>query len=515
MPHFLKFILVPLLFLFLSCSATTTTDATEESDTTAALTVSQTDEITVGSTLYYSSSKLAVTWEAVSGADHYLITAADEVQSTTVTATALSSATSASLTKLKAQTDYTITVKACADAACLSFTGNSQTGTGETPKEVWQFAGSGNGFENVDPIVSDGNVTPYAFTYGDSVGGTLAGKVQLYYNPGPSIGRGVKVVASDDVASDADSVGSFDAATATYSFKDPPTAATYFDAVKTYQAVPLSAAMGAKIRMFMEAVGADGENRIMSIDSQDGYTGEVFNASADVACETTADYNAGGGCEPTVLLGVAGDADHPNPEVAEIAQLKVGYPVLTDWLWDGSAGTFMVVTFHLLDDSSCNVTGYKFKTGLASFDGNGTWDLAYDDGCPRAIEGVQAPAPVHRGDAQYKMYFSNNTDAEITDPSTWDNRPFKMLYADGAASGTASIVEFDDWESVDDARDIDLIWPDGSAVSLEDESKLDDYTVYWPTFDSELQVMYSNVEYVSGNNNMTTRFIGMAVLVNP
>jgi hypothetical protein len=454
---------------------------------------------------YESSSKLIVDWmpppEAV---DHYTLAAADGVLPP-VGATVGGGAVQALLTGLKASTSYTVTLSACLDAACSRTLSAGAPAAGTTRDETWQIRGAGRSYLTASLVVPDGNTKPYAFRYGPGAGAGLEGKVQLYYDPMGQQEKGVKVgTLIQPATDDPDSVSSFapvfgwglrQAVTPTALVKDRP---------HTSQAVPLSAALGGGIRLFFEAVGTDNRGRVMHLDSVDGYTGWDFNPGAATMCN---DYS-GAGCPPVVDVGVEGDAAGGNPHLRAAMQFKIGYPALTDWRWDGSPGTFMVFTAHLTTPA-CSATA--FNGGYAVWDG-ARWNVQYDSaGCPKLFPAMQAPTVMHTGGVRYKLYYSHNAmGAVASNAMDASNKPVRLLYADGAATGNPAVVDFEDWESAAVVRDVHYLWPDGSDVALADESKLDDYVVLAPTGDLTLQVMYSNM-----TDGTAMPFIGMAVLVNP
>src|SRR5204863_5377213 len=93
---------------------------------------------------------------------------------------------------------------------------------------------------------------------------------------------------------------------------NPPGIAT---GVNLFQAVPLAPASDAPderpvVRLFFEAPGRGGRQRIVYLDSQDGYEGRDFHRGAPTRCDTAADYGIGGGCEPALAIGV--DIDGPD-----------------------------------------------------------------------------------------------------------------------------------------------------------------------------------------------------------
>ena len=63
------------------------------------------------------------------------------------------------------------------------------------------------------------------------------------------------------------------------------------------------------------------------------------------------------------------------------------------------------------------------------------------------------------------------------------------------------------------AREVRFVWPDGTELSEDDESRLDDYEVYAPTDDPDFLVMYANMSCTDGSCGVP--FVGMAVLLNP
>jgi hypothetical protein len=89
----------------------------------------------------------------------------------------------------------------------------------------------------------------------------------------------------------------------------------------------------------------------------------------------------------------------------------------------------------------------------------------------------------------------------------------QLLYADGERSGDVGVVEFDDWEPVEAAREIHYVFEDGTLLTDEEESRLDDYVVFAPTPDPMRLIMYSNMS--SASANVAPPFIGSAVLINP
>lgn len=475
------------------------------------------DAVTVSGKAYFSSTKLALNWTAPNQpVEHYEIVATEARGATTVRA--VTTSTSLTLTGLKSATPYSISLRGCLDAACMRYFNADATASAATPEEVWQIQGTGNSMATAKTIVNDGNVGAYAFRFGDWAGPELAGKVQLYYNPTTGSEKGVKTALTPMAGNTAADVSMFTPLSGFGLLRvcgaggpnnpPPPCVGNSLAAqVSLFQAVPLSAELGGRVRLFFEAAGTDQRTRILYLDSHDGYAGRDFNAGPDTVCRTLADYSAGGACEPRVALGVQGDAVNGNNRVLNARQFKILYPQRDDVRWAGTPGTPMIFTVNT--DASC--TDRSFTQGYAVWDGN-KWQVQYAaNGCPKLFEAAQAPMPVHLGGASYKLYYSHNASPR-TQPAGFDNKPMKLLYADGRLSGQPEVVEFEDWETVAQARDLQYIFPDGTPLTLADESRLDDFFMFMPTGDPSLQVMYTNT---AAPNSTTPPVIGMAVLINP
>jgi hypothetical protein len=279
--------------------------------------------------------------------------------------------------------------------------------------------------------------------------------------------------------------------------------------VTTTQPVARDASMGGGVRLFFEATGTDRRSRIMYLDSRDGFVGRDFNAGDKTICSTLADFSVGGGCVPTVAIGVSGDADG-TPGLRDARQFKIGYPTRTDWRWSGAPGTFMVLTAEFAPPCSSE---FFFNQSYAVWDG-ARWTVQTDaNGCPKYMTQIQAPMPVHVEGVRYKMYFSHNTLARggTSNPIT-DTKRIKVIYADGGATGDTTVVDFEDWEDVAQARDVHFLWPDGTLMNVANESALDDFIMFMPTGFPNTQILYGNMHVPGGTS---TPFIGMAVLINP
>lgn len=493
-------------------STATTTSAAATSSTTwaAGLSVSKTGGTTIGSTAYYSSSRLAASWTAITETiDHYELTATESVQTTSVSTTAASSSTSATLTGLKSGTIYTVSLKACKDSSCSSSLSADASASGTTEQEYWQLQGSSSSdsFSAMTEIVTDGNTKAYAFLYGTGAPSGLEGKVRLYYDAQVFTRKGISLaLTSSAVTTTPSSASAFTALGASAGVFRPSTDTSLINSTNgmlTSQSIPLPSSMGSKIRLFFEAEGSDAKTRIMFLDSQDGYTGEDFNSTSATSCSSGTDYTSDG-CVPTVVIGVQGDATAGNTGLAQVRQFKIGYPVLSSWIWDGSSGTFMVIT----GEDSCG----KTANGLAYavWDGS-NWNVEKDSsGCAKLLAtNGHGPVVVHMGGVKYKTYYEDETSGR-------NDKPLKMIYGDGSASGSASTVEFADWESSSQSRDVNFLWPSGNAVSAANESGLGDHVIYMPAADAGTQFMYMNLGgFDDSSRSSAPEGLGMAVLINP
>lgn len=277
-----------------------------------------------------------------------------------------------------------------------------------------------------------------------------------------------------------------------------------------FQAVPLAPEAGGGIRLYFEAQGYDGRTRILHLDSRDGYVGRDFHRGTATRCSAIADYSPGGGCDPVLDIGVSGDGDRGVPALESARQFKIAYPTRDSWAWNLSPGTFMWFTTEWRS-GRCSTFG--FNAAFAVWNGV-RWtvpETAPGDPCPKLLRGVQAPAPVHLGGPRYKLYFNRHpVPGGGTNPQT-TLKPMQLLYADGARTGDPAIVEFEDWEELAAARELHYVFADGTPLTEEEESRLDDYVVLAPTVDPTRLVMYSNMSSAS----TTPPFIGALVLINP
>lgn len=456
----------------------------------------------------FSSSRLALSWSAPSNLvpTRYdvLVSEATSSSSRTVSTTA----TSAQVDGLKSATSYRFEVRACDATQC--YAQPAATSTMETPAEAWQLQGAGRTFAGLARVVPDGNVKLHAMRIGEGAPADLAGRLRLYYGASGAANHGLSVAVTTDAASSSNpqSYLVFASRAGSAGLIDPPPGAALVRSVATGQGVALASSMGSRVRLFFEALGADNRTRILWVDSQDGYAGLDFNSGAAASCSTAADYSRGGGCAPTVAIGVEGDATAGWSKVANARQFKLGVPTATDWRWDGAAGTFMVFTV----DAIAGCTTATHNQAYAVWSGT-AWQVQYDaSGCPKMLTSAQAAHPLHLGGVRYKLYYGDPSDATGRLPGSM--LPFlgpkKLLYADGAASGDPARVDFEDWEPVSRGRPITFLWPDGSALDATAEGYIDDFSVIAPTGSTALQVLY-----VAITDGTTIPFTAVAVLLNP
>ncbi|MDP4029143.1 MAG: fibronectin type III domain-containing protein, partial [Gallionella sp.] len=485
--------------------------STSSSSTTSSLspptnvTVVNANSQTVGGNAFSSSTQLTVSWAAPTNytVDHYVISASETVGNSSLSFSATATDTSTTLTGLKSGTSYSVVASACGDAACTE-AGSAAAVTGTTSEEYWQLQGSDHTTSGLTKTVSDGNVLFSATRFGPEAGGSTASRIQLYYKSSSSHGPSIAVTSQATNAAISSSYLSFTSFGTTYGLVTPPTPSTLVSEAGGVHAVPLKS--GA-VRLFFDPLGSDNKSRIMYLDSQDGFVGRDFNNGSATNCSNATDYSDGGGCAPTVIIGVDGDIIRANSKISNARQFKVGFPALTDWRWDQAVGTFMIFT----TDSITGCSTYGMNHAYANWDGT-NWVVQYDsNGCPKLFKSAQAAFPMHLGGARYKLYYS---DPSITTGKPSASMPFlgpkKLIYADGTSSGSVSSVDFEDWESQTQARNVVFLWPDGNQLNDQAEGHIDDYHFLAPTGSLDLQVMYLAI-----TNGTETPFGAAAILLNP
>jgi hypothetical protein len=470
-------------------------------DWTPALTVTN---VPATSTLA-SSSRLSVSWTAPVGItpSRYELKLTDlGTQQQRFLRTA---ATTLELSGLAAATAYRVEVTVCTTTRC--YVTQSASISAQTITETWALQGTGNTVAGLRRIVADGNVKLHVFRYGADAPTGLAGRLQLYYGPSGGTARGL-AVATTAVAANAANPSSyldFVSRAGVSGLISPPSAATLVRDVATGQAVPLTSGL---VRLYFEAQAADLKTRILSIDSKDGLVGLDFNSGAATTCSTMADYSSGGGCVPSVVIGVEGDAMLANPRISNARQFKIGYPTADDWRWNGAAGTFMVLTTG--DIAGCSPAPRNH--GYALFDG-AQWQVQYAaNGCPKLFTNIQAGHPLHLGGVRYKLYYGDTSD--LTGATPGSMLPFlgrkRLLYADGTRTSEPTRVDFEDWEAISQGRRLNFLWPDGSPLSQSAEGYIDDFSIVTPTNDLALQVLY-----IAITDGQIAPITAAAVLLNP
>jgi hypothetical protein len=477
--------------------------------------LAQVNQKTVGGSSIASSSQMRVSWTPPAGSTtlQYLISATDGFDGIPISVTVGADVSAVTLTGLKAATAYSVVVSACSTTACSppATAAASAAVTTTTPSEYWQLQGSGNTTAGLSRIVTDGNARISATRFGPEAGSVTANRIQLYYGPSLVSGRqalSTALTASTTSASVPSSYLSFVSSGASTGLLTPTPASTQVETVATGQGIPLSAAMGAKVRVFFEAQGVDRKTRIFSIDSVDGYTGQDFNSDSNsTICATTADFSSGGGCAYTVAVGIEGDTVAANAKILNARQNKIGYPTQTDWRWNGAPGTFMVFTSGSV--AGCSTANRTH--GYAVWNGS-TWDVQYDaTGCPKLFTNVQAAFPMHIGGVRYKLYYgdTSNTTGQLSSFLPFLG-PKKLLYANGTKTGLADRVDFEDWENQTHARDVVFLWPNGDVLDNTAEGYIDDFHFLTPTGSLDLQVMYLAI-----TNGTAVPLGAAAVLLNP
>ena len=434
-----------------------------------------------------SSSRLEVSWVACPppperALDHYRLEASEPVGATVISGEVPASATAATLAGLKSATSYTITLVACGDPGCtLRLEPEDGPAYAATRKELWQVLGAADGPSRARQVSSLARGPLAAFAYGEGGPDSTEGRVRLYHGP-TSVYSALSSGAPDGTAA---SVASFAPAEVLAS---PGSAAVVTSPAAAY-ATPLSPAMGKRVRLYFDGIGADGRSRVFYLDSRDALGGADFHADeGHSTCATAQDYAPGGGCAPGLAIALAGDLPAPNPRVEGASRLRLGTPTLDDWLWGGTPGTFAV--FEIEMAAQCPVA--EAATAYASWDGK-AFQVSYgEDGCPRVFEDVRGATPAHLGDVRYKLYFSRPShDAARPEESPWAfGGTKKVLYADGRTTSAPTRVDFEDWEAISSGRDIDFVWPSGAKLSDTEEGLIGDMVVVMPSGDLLFQVMY-------------------------
>lgn len=355
--------------------------------------------------------------------------------------------------------------------------------------ETWQLQGSGHSYQSATTIVADGSTVAYAFHYGLEAGEELAGTSKLYYNPTPNSEwkNGIRPATNNVKETSLESLSEYEPSSSgikivcdQMNMEDCSSSSAYY--MTANQALPLKDKE--IVRLFFEARDLSSKNpptQIFSIDSVDGYTGEDFNSASSTVCggSKSMDYAPAGDCELTLVI-----AANEETGLAQARQFKIGYPVLESWLWDEAPGTFMIIT----GADRCK----KTNDGLFYAVWNGkTWEVMKDEkGCAQTlVPYAHGPVIVNLGEGLYKLYYE---DIMSNTPLMKVTKPLRFITADATRSGDPTVVDFEDWDSFENAAEVDFLWPDGTTLTDEEESGLGDHFIFMPDgLDS--QVMYLNL----------------------
>ena len=432
-----------------------------------------------------SSSRIHASWSAMPGADHYVVTATEALE----TSTGVTSGNTLTVTGLKSDTTYTVQVRACHDPNCVDSM-VSEDVTASTHQEVWQLEGTGHTYEDATHVVDGGNNIASLIHYGEGSDAGLVGLTRLYYHPflDNGVRRSVAMGAGDRV--DLDRFVPDDG----FGLMNPPAPMGLFAGIATFQVVPLQD----RIRLYLEVDDEDGLNRLWSVDSVDGLTGLDFHPTDPTSVASTEDWQL---TDPLLELGL--DVDGETSGMVQVRQSKVGWPTLDDWRWDEADGSFLVITGA---DSCGQTTDGLIAATLVQ----GRFEVNQTDGCADILApSAHGPVIVHRGESRYKLYYENR---ELGNTA----KPLQVIYVDGA-HGSDDHVESSDWESHQAARDVTFLWPDGTEMSPTHESGLGDHTIAMPTSDPMVQVMYMNLGGLDTEppDNGPSDGIGIATLINP
>ena len=106
------------------------------------------------------------------------------------------------------------------------------------------------------------------------------------------------------------------------------------------------------------------------------------------------------------------------------------------------------------------------------------------------------------------MYFNHHPDTpQGPGPA---RKPIRLIYNDSETD----IVNFEDWEPKANSRPVHFLYDDGTPLTEDETSRLDDNFASMPNGDWQLQVLYSNMSAPAAPNH-TPPFIGTSVLINP
>jgi len=514
----LQNIAVLILLAYTACSTDTTSKSettTTEVDSTTTEPISQDFNIDISLSLLnsnkqeitvksiYSSSKIEVEWvnntTEVNKIDHFNLQVS-EVKSTAsnqIIENIDIALTGYTITELKSSTSYEVTLIACQNIEC-STSKKTATQTLKTDEEYWQIQG-GDSYTDAHKVAENTNTTPYVR------------KV-----PVTDFIDGCYIAMTDSNDDTYDNIANFDnliegeahGLVGSCTEADKAKFSNPF-CVATTQAITLKS--GA-VRLYIDAETYEGNKvhaRTYHIDSKDGVVGLDFNSDPLKTICTPDDYQQGGDCEITKDIGVEGDTDiHPS-YLTNARQGKIGFATLDSMSWDESVGTFRIATAS----DSCGVS----DNGLFYLSYDGTdWNTYTQDNCAKPlIHYAHGPVIQHLGQSRYKLYYEDATPVDDQEIQNTNSKPLRLIYADGSNTGSDTIVEFDDWESGDQAREVNFVWSNGTMLSTKEESGLGDHMLYVPSTLEE-QYMYINLGGQDNPDwNKVAAGIGIAKLLNP
>lgn len=447
-----------------------------------------------------SSTQLELQWFPVN-VDHYELHITDMLSSTTEKERVEAEKSNYLVTGLKASTDYLFALQACGNEDCTTLLAQDTIQV-KTQEEYWQLQGSGNSFEELAPVIEDGNTLAYVMQVGD--------ELSLYSTSRPmlSAGAGYQVhtrTFSDNLADYFNWTGPtyFLQNACQPEFQKNPTNPTpqcpegsfeFF----AFQMIPLEEKEAVLLCFEAHQNDTAKTTQIYCMENHDGYTGIDFNAAPDLEnCGQDDDYTEGGNCEFEMVSRDFG--------LIHARQFKIGFPKRDSDYWDQSPGTFMVIT----GADECEQT----EDGLfyAQWDGE-TWNAVKDEeGCAqRLVDNGHGPVLVHLEEDHYKLYYEEiELEAgEKRHDGILKGKPFRMIYSDGTG--------FEDWESHELGREVHFLWPDGSMLSVQEEAGLGDHMIFLPTNELDWQLMVYNMNGHDNNDSpSSSQGLGMAVLMNP
>jgi hypothetical protein len=415
------------------------------------------------------------------------------------------------INQLRSDTLYLVSLEACIGNSC-GYLGPMEK---RTTQEVWQLAGEGQNYEGITPVIADGNTKPWVIRLGTDAPEDLEGRLQLYYDPLTQSEKGVKIGFIEEAPTpNPNTWMPFSEIPGYGLLRDAPGGPDLGEGTgpATFQAIPLSKSSGGNVAIIFEGeLNEEDGIAVYRIDSVDGVVGRDFHPGEETQCEAQ-DFGPDGACPASLLLH---KGSLPDNLLSSVRQSKVLVPIQDEGTWNEEAGSRMLTTLHFTDERCSNSF---FWGGYAVYDGD-TWSIEVDEeGCPKGWPGMQAPEALHMGNGLYRAYFNHNEMIKQRGASVHDFvKPMKTLYADARKTGDPDIVEFEDWETIDQAHDITILWPDGTALTEAEESRLDDHVIMTPTGHMDHLALYTNFSCVSTDEDtsLCPPIIAMAYLLNP